>query len=98
MNHLQWYDFVRLFTALLSVIAAYRLGQIVRHRLLSGHTYSDRMRDFLWLIFAYLFLQFTGTIESVQKDSPWKYTTFLGFMIALVAIRATRKSDSPLIT
>ena len=98
MNHLQWYDYMRMITAVFAVWAAWRMTKNIHLRRRLGQKYSDRLRDFLWLLYAYWFIQFTGAIEAVQKNSDWKWTTLLSFLVSCVAVRATRKSSEELIT
>lgn len=90
---MQWYDYMRLATALLAAIAAYRLGRRV---LVDYKTYSSRLSEYIWIIFAVLFTQFTGAIENMLKGTDYRYGSLLSFMIALAAVRATRKSNKPL--
>lgn len=95
MNSLQWYDFVRLLVVVLSIWAMYRLGRLcVRHH----QRYSPRLKDFLYLVFALMVQMTMGTIENLIKDGPARYTTLLTLVIALVAIRATKNTEDPLIT
>lgn len=98
MNHLQWYDWFRLATAAIAFWSMFRFTQVIRHRRAQGQSYSTRLIDFVWLIFAYMFTQMLGGLESVLINGPYKYTIFLSFLTALVAFRATRMFDDELIT
>lgn len=98
LESLQWYDYMRLATAVLTVWIAWRLAMVTRHRTSLGQTYSSRLKDFLWMFYAYLFTQHIGAIETTLQDAPYRWGAVLSFIICLVAIRATRKTDEPLIT
>lgn len=95
MDSVQWYDYFRLATSAIDIWAMWRLAYVIRHR---SQTYSTRLKDFLWLIFAYLFTQSLAALETVAANGPYKYSIFLSLFTACVAVRATRKSDEPLIT
>ena len=87
MQDLQIYDYMRLLIALLACVAAYRLGRRVK----DGYkTYSTRLGEWVWILFAVLFTQFTGAIENVAKDTEWRYGSLLSFFIAAAAVRASR--------
>lgn len=93
MNDLQWYDGMRLLTAVLAVVSAYRLA----HRVKDDHpTYSRRLAEFVWVIFAVLLMQFVGALENVFHNTEYRYGGLLSFLIVLVLLRATRKTDEPL--
>lgn len=93
MHDIQWYDYLRLITVVLSSLAFYRLAIIAfRHR----ETYTSRLIDFLWLIFASLFLVTVAGVEAIIQNSPWGYRTLLNFLVAAIGLRATRSSEEPL--
>ena len=95
MTNLQWYDWVRLCIVVASIASMYRLSTNIRH---SETMYSDRMKDYIFVIFVFLFMQFTGSLESIVRDLPFRYSLVLSVVVSVVAFRATRKSDTPLIT
>lgn len=95
MNNLEWYDWLRMITAIATISAMYRLAERIRHR---EQVYSPRLKDFLWLIFATLTVILIGALEALAQDSPYRYTIILSFFVSLVAVRATRKDNHPLIT
>lgn len=98
LQHVQWYDYVRLVTAVAALAAMFRLSRLIRNQSHHGQTYSTRLRDFLWLTYAFLFTQIAGALSAVLIDAPLNYGSLLSLTIALVAIHATRESDDPLIT
>ena len=95
MDAIQWYDIVRLCNAALCVASMYRLGR----RMVQNHqSYSPRLKDFIFVLNIALFTQMIGSLEAVIQDSPWRYTIVFSTALAVVAFRATRPSDKPLIT
>lgn len=87
MADLQIYDYMRLLTAILACAAAYRLGRRVK----AGYkSYSTRLSEWVWIIFAVLFTQFTGALENVIRNTEWRYGSLLSFFIAAAAVRASR--------
>lgn len=93
MDHLQWYDYIRLATAVLALAAAFRLTRVVRKR---EEVQSPLGRSFLWLIFAFLLLEIINALDTIVNNDPWRYLVLIRFFIMVVAIRATTSSDKPL--
>ena len=95
MDSIQWYDWIRIATAILAVASMWRLGRsmVKRH-----HSYSSRLKDFLFVINVALFTLAVGSLESVLLDAPLRYTTVLSVALVVVAFRATKESTDPLIT
>jgi hypothetical protein len=89
---LQFYDYMRLATALLALIAAYRLSKLVRK---DYKTYSRKLAEWIWFIFAVLFTQFIAALENVGANTTYRYGALLSFFIAASAVRAAR-DDGPL--
>lgn len=95
MDNLQWYDFVRLGTSVLAIVSMWRLG----HLMVRNHqTYSPRLKDFIFVLNIAFFTQMIGSLESVIRDAPWRYTIVLSLALTVVGVRATRQTDKPLIT
>lgn len=85
---MQWYDYLRIVTAVLAVIAAYRLARLAK----SDHnTYSQRLGEWVWIQFAVFFTLFAGSAEAILQMNGWRYGALLSFLIALAAVRATRE-------
>jgi len=79
--------------AALSVWAGHRLTQQVK----KDHTsFSPRLKDFVYLIYAFLFLLFAAAIEGITNNLGYRWVTTVSLIIVLVAVRATRSSDDPL--
>lgn len=87
---MQWYDYVRVLTAVLVVWSAWRLTNLIK---VDRWSYTSRIRDFVWFFYASLFIMFTGAIESITRNAPYRYSALLSLLIAIIAIRATRPSD-----
>ena len=88
MQDLQFYDWMRIATAIFAALAAYRLS----HRVRAGHkSYSTRLKEWVWIIFAILFVQALGAIENVLQDTDYRVGSMLSFFISLAAFRAARK-------
>ena len=93
MDHMQWYDYMRVTTATLSVIAGFRLTRLVAR---TEDDMTNRMLEFLYLIYALFFMIFMGSLELMLNDVGYSYTAVVSLIIMLVAIRATRFSPHPL--
>lgn len=85
---MQWYDYLRIATAVLAIIAAYRLARLAK----SDHSsYSDRLSEWVWIQFAVFFTLFAGSVEAISAGNGWRYGALLSFMIACAAVRASRE-------
>ena len=97
---LEWYDYMRLASALLAVIGMYRLGRMFLHRRrqeAAGLKFDEsRIGDFFWVISASLLTIVIGSLEQTIGDAPYRSAAILTFMITLVALRATRRRDDAL--
>lgn len=97
---LQWFDFMRIATAILAVVGMYRLGLmfIIRKRAEKNDRRAPerRLDDFFWVVSATMFAFMLGSFENVAGDSPYRSASLLTFMITLVTIRATRGRKSPI--
>lgn len=89
---MQWYDYLRITTAVLSIVAAYRLALLAKK---DYKTYTKRLSEFVWILFATFFTLFAANIEAILKGNDWRYSALLTFFIALAGVRATR-DDGPL--
>lgn len=90
---MQWYDYIRIGTALLAIVAAHRLGRLV---IKDYKTYSTRLAEFVWILFAVFFTLFAAAIEAILSANGYRYGSILSFLIALAAVRATRADTGPL--
>ena len=93
MDNLQWYDGLRAFTAFFCLWSAWRLTKLVRK---DHQTYTARLIDYIWCVYATLFTFFIAAVEAILTNSGYRYTTLLTFLILCVAVRATRDDRDPL--
>lgn len=84
---MQWYDYVRITTALLAVLAAYRMALLVRK---DHEGYSKKLAEFVWIMFAVFFTLFASSLEAIEQNGTWRYGILLSFLIACASVRATR--------
>lgn len=95
MTDWQWYDYMRLATAMFAVLSAYRLGRLVRDRWSKLEGVDLKIyAEFVWILFAVFFVFFSGSIEAITRNGTYRYSALISFLIMLAAVRATRKSDS----
>jgi hypothetical protein len=88
---MQWYDYLRIATALLAIIAAYRLARLVQK---DHSTYSPRLAEYVWILFAVFFTLFAGAIEAILQMNGYRYGALLSFLIAVASVRATREGGA----
>lgn len=94
MDNLQWYDFMRLLTAVINIAAMYRLALNLRLvEAAGGEVVPSKHRDFIWYINAALLTQAAGAIEAAIQDTPYRTAAVLSFIISLVAFHATRRDE-----
>lgn len=84
---LQVYDYLRIVTAILAVVAAYRLARLVR---VECNTYTRRLAEWVWVVFAMLFGIFMGTLEAVGSNTDYRYITLVWFTVTLASAHAAR--------
>lgn len=88
MGHLEWYDYLRMVTATISLLALYVSG---RRAFKNWNDYTERLRELWWVFNAALLLFFEGSIEQIVTDMPWGPRTLLTFMVSTAALRAVIK-------
>lgn len=88
-GYLQWYDYLRLVTAVLLVVALYGSG---RHAFRDWRNYTQRLRELWWVFNAALLLLAEGSIESAVMDNPWGPRVLLNFILSLAAIKAVHRN------
>lgn len=97
---LQWYDSLRILTALLAAIVMYRLAIMYRSRRmrerLNTSIPDSRLDDFFWVLSATMFVLLEQAIEIIGANVPLRGATLLNLMIAFVVLRATQKPKEPL--
>jgi hypothetical protein len=84
---MQWYDYLRIATAVLAVFAGYRLLQLM---IKDYNTYTPRLAEFVWILFMVFFTLFAGAVEAILEHNGWRYGALLSFFIAAAGVRATR--------
>jgi hypothetical protein len=96
VDSLQWYDYMRLCSVIITIIAAFLFLRRARSR---WDQYTHRDKDLLWAFTALLFLMSSGTLEVVMRDAPMRFTTPLSFIISLVCLRAalSKRTDISII-
>jgi len=93
LEALQWYDYIRCLTVILTSFSLYRF---LRRASKEFETYSERLKD-LWLVLcALLFLLAEGTIEDIIYDTEGGPRVALALVVAIISVRATRTSGEPL--
>lgn len=96
MNDLQWYDIMRMLTALFLIGSSYRLMKIAHRDYQKGKTYSQQLKEFVWLVFGFFFVLILGALEALAKNADYRYTALLSFTLSLAALRATRYTEEKL--
>jgi hypothetical protein len=90
---MQWYDWWRLITAILTLLVIYRLAHRLNDR---ARNFSRPTKEWSWVIFVALTLSFEACVEGLVEDSPFAWRIPLEFILMLAGLRATRYSDEPL--
>jgi hypothetical protein len=90
MHHLQWYDYLRMATMLLSLGSLYLLGRRAKD---NWSRYTTRLRELSWALQAFLLLQIEGSLEQIVQDIGWGPRTLLSFLIALGCFRACTRNE-----
>lgn len=89
LDTIQWYDYVRMFTVLASLISIYILT-----RSLVYHGQSDAPQavfTFFLAIIALLFLPMVGGAEAILNDLPPDGTLFVAALAVLFALNAVSR-------
>ena len=97
MTTLDWYDIVRVGTASLALLAMWQMATLLRRRKRDGdferldiNVAVPNFKDYVWIIYAVLFTQIVGALENLFTNTDFRAGSFLSFLIALVAVKATR--------
>lgn len=88
---LQWYDLVRLTTAVLSLLSFYLLTR----RLLTDNSRRspEPVRNYFYSILVFLIVSFVGAVESILTDRPISSTLFLSVLASLFAFKAVKTKN-----
>lgn len=90
MNHIQWYDYLRMLTMLLALVSMYRLSfRAVR----MWHDYTSRLKDLWWAMNALLLLLVEGSLEQIILDTTWGPRTLLSFFVTCITFRAVLRNE-----
>lgn len=93
MNDLQWYDFMRLSTATitLTAIVIFTMRIWAKRKL-----YTNMMRDSIWLSYAFHILLIIIMLETVIQDEDYGYRIPIGFFVSLIALRVSYNTNKVL--
>lgn len=87
MDHLHWYDLIRIAAIVLSAIALYRMSLIIWK---SEEPYSERVRDWGWLIATSMALTLVTEVQQLASNSPLDYQMMFSITMAAVGYKSTR--------
>jgi len=90
MDSLQWYDYLRLFNALLALISLYSIAKFFNK---VKATTKSPFSDFYWVPEAFLLLTFIGSVEQVIEDVDWGIRLFLTTGLTIACLRASLRLD-----
>jgi hypothetical protein len=92
MDHLNWYDYVRLATTILALIS---MGNLVWQARKNWNVYSSRNKDVWWLLMSCMFVIGSANLEQVIQDVGIGCRTFASFVITAVCAATTtvRRDD-----
>jgi hypothetical protein len=90
MQHLHWYDWLRMATATMSLASLYLLGRRAKN---NWYRYTTRLRELSWVMQAFLLLLIEGSIEQILTNVGWGPRTLLSFMVSLCCLRACTRNE-----
>ena len=90
MNHIQWYDVLRMITATLALISLVNVGKRYRKDV---SQYTLRLEQMSLVFMALLFLVIYGSIEQIAMDVKFGSRTVLTFLVMTVACRASFRKE-----
>ncbi len=90
MDHLQWYDYLRMITGTLALIALVNIWRRYRRDVLQ---YTLRLEQLSLVFMAYLFLVFYGSMEQLLLDVGFGSRTIITFLVTAVACRASFRPE-----
>lgn len=100
MDHLQWYDYLRMVNALLALVAMYRLGLMFIERrkqdFEADRAPESRLDDFFWVLSATMFTVVVAMIEQIHANAGFRSASLLTFAICVVCIKAARGRKTPI--
>lgn len=95
LGSLQWFDYLRMLTCVLMVVALYGSG---RRAFKLWSIYTERLRELWWTFNAALLFITEGTIEAIIQDTPWGPRVLLYFLLSIAAVKSTYRSGGYLST
>lgn len=84
---LEWYDFVRLGTALICLTTMHILWHIFYKY---PQHFTIRVLDYWWTLNIFLFAGFYSALDNVLHDREPSSSLIIIFLASLIALRATR--------
>jgi hypothetical protein len=90
MDDLFWYDYFRVFIALVAFAAAILSA---RHAYYNWSKYTDRWKGLWWALMVYNLAVVEGSIEQIVKHIPWGPRTLLGFCAAAACLLAQLRNE-----
>lgn len=91
---MQWYDWCRAITAVLSLTAMYFLGLAKVRR---GREFTKKLTDYWWVMNALLFCFVAGSLEQILRDREETWTLFVALIASVVAIKAVTSKERVLL-
>jgi hypothetical protein len=90
VKNFEWYDAIRVCTAVISLCAMYTSS---RRALYMWSMYTRRLRELWWAVMIFLLLLLEGSLEQIVLDIPWGPRTILSFVVSIVFLRATLRKE-----
>lgn len=90
MQHLEWFDYLRMLSGLLALICCYNVAKRARR---DWATYTTRLKEFSWALQAFLVLVFLGSLEQIAQDVPFGWRAPVTFLVVLGCFRASLRSE-----
>ena len=90
VENLEWYDILRVFTILFSLTALYISARRARN---FWELYTQRLRELVVSVWAFLVLLIEGSIEGIAFDIPGGPRTILGVLVSALFLRAISRNE-----
>lgn len=87
LEHFEWYDVVRVLTAVLCLISMYYLGLRVKNR---RRAFSPTEIDLWWGLNAALLVFFVSSIENIVQNNGFGARVVLTFIASVVLLKGSR--------